>query len=253
MVATVRGVPDPIFADPRLVEVYDAFDDDRSDLDAYLAIADELDAHDVVDIGCGTGTFALLLAASGRTVTGVDPAEASLAVARRKPNADAVMWVTGDATHLPALGVDLVTMTGNVAQVFLTDEDWTDTLHAVRRVLRPGGHLVFETRRPEARAWADWAGPADPVLRDVPGVGTVRQRTTVTTVALPLVTFRHDYTFVADGSVVSSDSTLRFRSRVEVEASLTACGFAVAEVREAPDRPGKEYVFLAERPVSAGG
>ena len=42
-------------------------------------------------------------------------------------------------------------------------------------------------------------------------------------------------------------STLRFRTRAEVEASLVAAGFAVADVRDAPDRPGRELVFLARR------
>jgi hypothetical protein len=49
--------------------------------------------------------------------------------------------------------------------------------------------------------------------------------------------------------VLTSDSTLRFRSRAEVEASLRAAGFAVAEVRDAPDRPGLALVFIARRPM----
>jgi hypothetical protein len=40
-------------------------------------------------------------------------------------------------------------MTGNVAQVFLTDEDWARALQGIAAALRPGGYLVFETRRPE--------------------------------------------------------------------------------------------------------
>ncbi|MBA3279296.1 MAG: class I SAM-dependent methyltransferase, partial [Geodermatophilaceae bacterium] len=51
---------DNIFEHPRLVAIYDALDPDRSDLDAYAAIADELGARSVLDVGCGTGTFALL-------------------------------------------------------------------------------------------------------------------------------------------------------------------------------------------------
>jgi hypothetical protein len=58
---------------------------------------------------------------------------------------------------------------------------------------------------------------------------------------------RYTYTFLANGAVVTSDSTLRFRSRDEVEASLVARGYRVLNVREAPDRPGHEFVFIAER------
>jgi F420-0:gamma-glutamyl ligase len=65
-------------------------------------------------------------------------------------------------------------------------------------------------------------------------------------VSLQLVSFRYTYTFLADGTVVTSDSTLRFRHRGEVETSLGANGYRVLDVREAPDRPGREFVFIAE-------
>jgi hypothetical protein len=38
-------VADPIFGHPRLAAIYDAVDPDRSDLDVYVAIAEELRAH----------------------------------------------------------------------------------------------------------------------------------------------------------------------------------------------------------------
>lgn len=72
------------FRDPRLASIYDALDGDRSDLDVYVAIAAELGASSVLDIGCGTGTYALLLADCGYEVTAVEPARASLDVARKK-------------------------------------------------------------------------------------------------------------------------------------------------------------------------
>jgi hypothetical protein len=41
---------------------------------------------------------------------------------------------------------------------------------------------------------------------------------------------------------------LRFRTRDEVEADLTAAGFLLEDVRDAADRPGLELVFVASRP-----
>jgi SAM-dependent methyltransferase len=236
-------MPDAIFANPRLAPIYDAFDSGRGDLGPYLAIADELHARTVVDVGCGTGSLATELAATGRTVIGVDPAEASLAVARAKDGT--VRWILGDATAVPALDADLATMTGNVAQVFLTDDDWARTLRAIHATLRPGGHFVFETRRPERRAWEEWA-TEPPEIRDIPGIGRVERRLELTRVTLPYVAFRYSYEFWADQSEVVSDSTLRFRELDEITASLTANGYRIRDVRAAPDRPGREYVVLAD-------
>ena len=242
-----RRVVDAIFAHPRLAPVYDAFDGGRDDLAAYLSIAGELGADRVLDVGCGTGCLAVLLAESGRTVVGVDPAEASLEVARAKDATGRITWVQGDAASVPAVGADLAVMTGNVAQVFLTDAGWGQALAGIGAALRPGGYLVFETRRPDQRAWEDWAAEAGWEALEVPGTGWVERRLEVTDVSLPFVSFRNTYRFLADGAVVTSDSTLRFRHRDEVESSLIACGYRVLDVRDAPDRPRRELVFVAER------
>jgi len=58
---------------------------------------------------------------------------------------------------------------------------------------------------------------------------------------------RRVHCFHADGTVLTSDSTLRFRSEEELRASLRAEGFEVLELRDAPDRPGRELVFIARR------
>lgn len=240
-------MPDRAFDDPRLASLYDVFDADRSDLDAYLAIARELGARRVLDVGCGTGTFALLLAREGFDVTGVDPARASVDVARRKPGADGVRWIVGDASALPELEVDLATMTANVAQTIVQPGDWKRTLAGVRETLRPGGHLVFETRDPAFRGWEEWTREQTHQLVELDGVGEVEQWTDLTEVAPPLVRFRTTFVFRATGEVLTSDSTLRFREREEVEGDLRACRYDLREVRDAPDRPNRELVFVAAR------
>jgi SAM-dependent methyltransferase len=241
------AVPDAIFAHPRLAALYDVFDGPRDDLAAYVGIADELNAQRVLDAGCGTGSLAILLARTGRTVIGADPAAASLEVAKSKDASNAVAWVHADAAAIPPADADLAVMTGNVAQVFLSDEDWAQALRAIGAAVRPRGYLAFETRRPERRAWQEWAADTGPVIRDIPGVGRVEQRSEVTAVNLPFVSFSYTYTFRADGVVITSDSTLRFRGREELESSLAAHGYQVLDVREAPDRPGHEFVFITQR------
>nr|WP_244951286.1 class I SAM-dependent methyltransferase [Ruania zhangjianzhongii] len=235
------------FSDPRLAALYDPLDPDRSDLDHYVALAEELGAASVLDVGCGTGTFAVLLAERGYQVTGVDPAAASLEVARAKTGAAAVTWLDGDATTLPPMQVDLATMTANVAQVFTTDTEWEDTLAGIHAALVPGGHLVFETRIPEVRAWERWSREDSFTAVRVPGVGRVETWNELLDVRGELVTFRGVTRFVDDGVSIPDVSTLRFRSRAAIEASLARCGFEVEQVRDAPDRPGREWVFVARR------
>jgi SAM-dependent methyltransferase len=242
-------MPDAIFAHPRLARIYDALDPDRGDLDAYAAMAAEFAARSVLDVGCGTGTFACLLAERGLAVTGVDPAGAALEVARAKPRADGVRWLHGDATSLPPAQADLATMTGNVAQVFVTDEDWAATLRGTRAALRPGGRLVFETRDPARQVWLGWTREQTRTRTELPGEGVVEKWHELTWVSGQLVSFRTVFQFEADGAVLTSDSTLRFRERDDVERSLSAAGFRLDEVRDAPDRPGMEFVFIASRPA----
>ncbi|NUS12103.1 MAG: class I SAM-dependent methyltransferase [Streptomyces sp.] len=239
---------DPCFAHPRLAAVYDVFDPDRGDLAAYTGMAEEFGARRVLDIGCGTGVFALLLAEHGFEVTGVDPAAASVDVARSKPGADRVRWIVGEAADVPPRGADLATMTGNVAQAVSDPDAWRRALEGAYGALRPGGRLVFETRDPARRAWEEWTPGRTRRSEHVPGVGTVETWQELVAVRGPLVTFRGTYVFAADGQVLTSESTLRFRGRDEVAADLAAHGYVLDEVRGAPDRPGREFVFVARRP-----
>lgn len=215
---------DAHFEVPRLAELYDPLDPDRSDLDAYTTLAAELGARTVLDIGCGTGTFACLLAIRGLQVVAADPAAASLEVARRKPGAGRVRWVHTDATALPPMQVDLATMTGNVAQVFVTGEEWAAVLRAAHRALRPGGRLAFESRDPEQKAWLGWNRGQTYRRAVIPDAGPVQTWTDLTEVEGNLVSFRTTFVFDSDGMVQTSDSTLRFRSRGELADSLAEAG-----------------------------
>ena len=241
-------MPDAIFSHPRLARVYDALEGGRSDLDTYLGLA--TDAGAVLDVGCGTGTLACLLAARGVDVLGVDPASASVDVARAKPGAGAVRWMVGtapDAAAEPAnhQRFDLATMTANVAQVFLSDADWIRTLRSIHTCLRPGGRLAFETRNPADRAWERWTKERSYQVVDAGAEGLVEDWVEVTGVNGELVSFESPTIFRSDGERVESTSTLRFRGLDALESSLAEAGFGGVEIRELPYAPTRGWLVLA--------
>jgi SAM-dependent methyltransferase len=243
-------VQDAIFAEPRLARIYDLWQGDRFDLPYYVAIAAELGARSVLDIGCGTGTFACMLASRGFEVVGLDPATASLDIARGKPGAPRVRWVCGDVRSLPNLAVDLATMTGNVSNVFLTEQEWSATLRGVYAALRPGGHLVFESVDPAGKPWLGWNRDTTYVGLESPDAGAFESWIDVTQVDGDLVSTRRTYFFSADEATLISDSTRRYPPRAAIENSLTSAGYELIDVRDAPGRAGLELVFIARKPVA---
>jgi SAM-dependent methyltransferase len=103
-------------------------------------------ALDIVDVGAGTGGFAVSIASRGHRVTVVDPSPDALAAARWRAGESGVTLteVQGEATDLPALvgepgadggGADLV-ICHNVLEYV---DSPSAALAAIARVLRPGG------------------------------------------------------------------------------------------------------------------
>ena len=121
------------------------------------------------------------------------------------------------------------------------------TLRACRDALRPNGRLVFEVRDPTKEAWKGWNRDQSYKTIEAPGIGTVESWVELMNVHLPLVSFRHIFVFRKDGSVMTSESTLRFRSRLEIAEALSRAQLTVESVRNAPDRPGLEFVFITHR------
>ena len=106
---------------------------------------------------------------------------------------------------------------------------------------------MFEVRDPARQAWRAWNPEESYSTVDIPGIGVVESWVQVTRVADQLVSFTWTFRLQHLNSVITSDSTLRFRERAEIEASLDAARLRLLDVRDAPDRPGNEFVFVTER------
>jgi SAM-dependent methyltransferase len=216
-------VTDDPFRDTDLVELYDADNPGGADHAYYRALADELDARSIVDLGCGTGLLTRSLARPGRTVVGIDPSPTMLGHARRQPGSEAVTWILGDASALaPTATVDLALCTGNAAMQ-IGPHDLPATLAALAGALRPGGTLSFETRNPAYREWERWTPEATAGERDTP-VGHLREWLEVTEVRDGRVVFDAHNVF-PDGRDRVYTNTLYFRTAGEFRTELDAAGF----------------------------
>jgi SAM-dependent methyltransferase len=242
---------DQHYVDPRLVELYDIENTRGADTDFYIRLAADLAARTILDLGCGTGLLTCELAIGDRRVIGVDPAPAMLAYAHRQLNAERVQWIEGDSSALGTPAADLVVMTGNVAQVFLDESAWATTLRHIHAALRPGGHLAFESRNPDARAWEQWNREATYEQFESPN-GPMECWLELISVGDGRVSFAGHNIFTATGEVLIASSELRFRSRAELTESLIEAGFTIEHVYGDWERgpfvsASRAMVFIARR------
>lgn len=115
-------------------------------------------ARSVLDLGCGTGRHAALLAQRDYQLTGVDLSEEMLKVARE--SAPQLSFVQGDVRSV-RLGktFDVVLSLFHVMSYQTTNADLRAALATLREHLAPGGLFVFDcwygpavlTSRPETR------------------------------------------------------------------------------------------------------
>ena len=215
---------------PRLATVYDTECLGRRDHDFYLTLAERVGASSVIDIGCGTGAFAVDLSRRGCHVIGVDPAQPMLDIARTRPGGDAVEWIHGDALDVPSAAADLVVMMGHVAEYFIHDDAWAQLLGEVHRLLTPGGRLTFETRNP-AINWAQlWTRERTTATHPHPDGGTFTvwvEMHEVTGSRESYTTVHCGHTVLPDGTHLTCAETLRFRSTDEIFASLETADFDI--------------------------
>lgn len=195
----------------------------------------------VLDLGCGTGGHALVLAERGYEVTGIDRAEGMLEIARTKAGSLSgvapPVFRCGDLRSLElGSSFDAVVAMFAVISYLSTNEQIIEALRAVRRHLQPGGVFVFDA----------WHGPG--VLRDLPSDrlkvvesegGRVLRFAHTTTDHLSHTSDVHYHLLhLADNQVRSEFEevhTMRFFFPQEITFMLQLCGFGVRRMCQLPD------------------
>ncbi|HEX2086817.1 MAG TPA: class I SAM-dependent methyltransferase [Solirubrobacteraceae bacterium] len=120
-------------------------------------LADLRDGGTVVDVGSGTGTLAIALAAArpDARVVGVEPDDAVRERARRKRGSERIEWLAGTADALPVAGAGADRVVCSLVLHHLPPPVRRAALREVHRVLRPGGRFHV----------ADWGRPSDVITR----------------------------------------------------------------------------------------
>ena len=105
-----------------------------------------------VDLACGTGSVAVLLARQGLRVTGVDLSEDMLTVAWEKaqdlPNPPQFICQPLQKLYLPR-GVDLAVCALDSLDYITDPRDCAQAIRRIYKALNPGGIFIFDVNTPE--------------------------------------------------------------------------------------------------------
>ena len=128
--------------------------DYEATVDFYWQILNREGLHPrtAVDLACGTGSVALLLARKGLQVIGVDLSADMLCQANQKAqeqDAD-VLFVCQPLQELSlSRGVDLAVCALDSLDYITDPEDCREAIRRIYRVLNPGGCFIFDVNTPE--------------------------------------------------------------------------------------------------------
>ncbi len=101
----------------------------------------------ILDVACGEGTFAVMMAKQGYKVTGIDQSPEMLIIARKKAQAEniALSFHEMDMRHLKLQTTfDLVTCWYDSLNYILTLDDIETTFTSVSQHMNPDGRFIFD-------------------------------------------------------------------------------------------------------------
>ncbi len=153
------------------------YDHDRNPLQALdepvvLAALGDVKGRAVLDMGCGTGRYALWLAEQGAHVTAIDFSAGMLAEARQKPFAQQVKFIEHDLHEpLPFGDEQFDAVVSGLVLEHVRDLDVF--FGEVRRVLKPTGRAVISAMHPAMFLRGSQARFTDPTSGELVQVGSI--------------------------------------------------------------------------------
>ncbi len=128
--------------------------DYESTVEFYYEILERerLTPRTAVDLACGTGSVALLLARKGLKVTAVDLSEEMLTVAQQKAQEleNQPRFICQPLQELKLFrGVDLAVCALDSLDYITNPEDCKEAIRRIYKALNPGGIFIFDVNTPE--------------------------------------------------------------------------------------------------------
>ncbi|WP_270180764.1 class I SAM-dependent methyltransferase [Alkalihalobacillus sp. CinArs1] len=137
----------------KLARTYEKSTDEGSSYNAYYErpgvmseIRENLTGMNVLDAGCSAGWYSEQFVGRGATVTGIDISEKMIQAAKRRvgENAD---FIQHDLTKsLPFKDESFDLIVSSLTLHYL--KDWDTVFAEFKRVLKPGGELIFSVHHP---------------------------------------------------------------------------------------------------------
>jgi SAM-dependent methyltransferase len=206
------------------------------------------------DLGCGTGTFAVLLAQTGIRVSAVDLSPEMCRITRQKAKSAGVpvRVIRADMRdfELPA-PVDLITCEFDAINHVPDKRDLHRVLKCAARMLKPDGHFAFDVNNRLAfeRVWSNtWFVDKDPIAMVMHGGHLPRSDRAWTDVEWFV---RHGKTWTRHHEHVEEVCW----SAAEIRSALKLAGFHKVRAWDAAPffddeftRPGYRTFWLARKP-----
>jgi len=240
------------FSDPLLASAYDVLNALGDDSDFWLKEIEKLAPRTIIDLGCGTGLLTCELAKRGYAMIGVEPAGKMLDIACKKPYADKVQWIEGGYEKFDGLKADMVLMTSHVAQFFLDNKEWQAMLEATYKVLKPGGHIIFDSRTPIFPPYQTWPTEIAPRRVQDATFGPIDWYYKLLGIEGNRVCYQLHFHFINSGKKVVSTDKLIFRSQEELTKLLEDAELKVETVYGDWDgslatSTSPEMIFIAKK------
>lgn len=241
------------FSDPRLVAIYDTVNPIDSYKEFYVNAIKELSPISIADIGCGSGLLTYELAKNGFQMIGIEPSSRLLELARKRSGENNIKWVEGYIEKLQSEKVDLVIMTGHVAQFYLNDEEWYSALNTIHTSLLSGGHFIFESRNPLVPTFGSWPTLKSPSMTTDSIAGKVKWWANILEKKDNKISYEIHYLFLNTHEELVSKNELTFRSNQEILQSLLNTGFKIEKIYGDWDgsfydeKASPEMIFIASK------